>query len=216
MGIEIYHRCLSLRYRIHAIQMTASEITIEIIRILGQVGIFGIAVYWIQKLVDNSASKRLEEYKASLSLLESKETGLHSKRLEIIESLYSRLVELNSSMSTLTNPVKFSPTDYQKYEAELVSKANETFQSYHTFFEKNKIYFSESTCKLIHEIRDAFYQALWDYNQHKLFEAHGINDRKLISEAYQNLEKSYKSVKDEIPKLRANLENEFRRILAVQ
>ena len=196
--------------------MTTSELILEIIKVSGQVGIFAIAIYWIQKLIDNSATKRLEEYKKTLSLLQSKETTLHSKRYEVIETLYNNLVDLDFSMRTLTNPVKFSPPDFEKYEAELVSKANESFQTYHIFFEKNKIYFSEQTCKLINDIRDAFYQALWDYNQHKIFKAHGIDDKKLIDEAYQNLIKSYKSLKDEIPKLRSELEKEFRKILVVQ
>ena len=197
--------------------MTTGEIIIEILKVVSQLGIFGIAAYWIQKLIDNSATKRLEEYRNTLSLLQSKETTLHAKRLQIIESLYAKLVDLEFSMLTLTSPVKFSPLgEYDKYEATLVSTANETFQSFHIFFEKNKIYFSETTCQLLHEIRDAFYKALVNYNQHKLYKEIEVDDKELIKEAYKNLINSYNSVKDEIPKLRKELESEFRKILIVQ
>jgi hypothetical protein len=194
--------------------MTTTEFITEVLKVLGQIGVFGIAAFWIQKQIDKSANKRLEEYKLTLSLLQAKGTSLHSKRFEVIETLYGRLVELEFSMKTLTNPVKFTP-DFEKHESDLVEKSNQAFQSYHIFFEKNKIYFSDDTCRMIHEIRDAFYNAIWNYNEHRMLKTHQVDDREMLKEARQNMMKSYKSVKDDIPKLRAELECEFRKILLV-
>jgi hypothetical protein len=195
--------------------MTTNEMIIEVLKLLGQIGIFGIAAYWIQKQIDKAANKRLEEYKSTLSLLKLKGISLHSKRFEVIENLYGKLVELEFSLHTLTNPVKFAP-NFEKHESELVENSNQAFQSYHIFFEKNKIYFSDETCKMIHEIRNAFYNAIWNYNQPRILKAQEIDDKEMLKEARQNMMKSYKSVKDDIPKLRAELESEFRKILLVE
>ncbi|MDL5512934.1 hypothetical protein QSE00_13990 [Arenibacter sp. M-2] len=77
----------------------------NIIKIVSDLGIFAIAAFFIKKLIENSANKRLEEFKSTLSLIQSKQTVLHNKRLEIIEKLYGYIVDLNSSMYNLTNPV---------------------------------------------------------------------------------------------------------------
>lgn len=194
--------------------MSTNQIILEALKILGQLGVFGIAAYWIQKQIDKSSQKRLEEYKSTLFILQSKGTSLHEKRFEIIESLYAKLVDLEISMMNLTNPVKFT-NDYKSTQAALVEKSYDDLQSFHFYFEKNKIYFNEATCKFIDDIQNAFYGAMGDYNYHRILEAHEETDRELIKDARQRMMNAYKSVKDEIPKLRTVLENEFRKILVV-
>jgi hypothetical protein len=78
----------------------------NLFKIGSEIGIFAIAAFFIQKLIEKSANKRLEEFKSTLSLLQSKQTSLHNKRLEIIEKLYNKLVELNNAMEKLTTPFK--------------------------------------------------------------------------------------------------------------
>jgi len=84
--------------------MTSDQLIIEVGKLLGQLGLFGIASYWIQKGIDNSASKRLEEFKSTLNLIHAKETTLHEKRFLVIEELNGKLVDLDYAMRTLTPP----------------------------------------------------------------------------------------------------------------
>src|SRR5690554_66630 len=128
----------------------------NIIKIVSDLGIFAIAAFFIKKLIENSANKRLEEFKSTLSLIQSKQTVLHNKRLEIIEKLYGYIVDLNSSMYNLTNPVKQTEKDFKEFEKELTEKASECFNLFNSFYQKNKIYFNEQTCKIIDDLLKHF------------------------------------------------------------
>jgi hypothetical protein len=195
--------------------MTNFEIVQELLKVAGQVGIFGIAAFWIQKIIENTSNKRLEEFKLSLSLIETKENSLHAKRIYVMETLYSKLVDLDFAMQELTQIVKFVDGDFEENDKKLVDKASSTFKDFHSYFEKNKIYFTESTCLMIHQIRDAFYNSIWDYNAHKIVKASRITESEIVIEAHEKILKAYRSVKEEIPKLRSVLETEFRKILLV-
>lgn len=190
----------------------------NIIKIVSDLGIFAIAAFFIKKLIENSANKRLEEFKSTLSLIQSKQTVLHNKRLEIIEKLYGYIVDLNSSMYNLTNPVKQTEKDFKEFEKELTEKASECFNLFNSFYQKNKIYFNEQTCKIIDDLLKHFHQAFWDYNEHKFYEGIGVDvyDRKTVIESRKKMIAAYKSVKDEIPEARKKLEKDFRDLLKVE
>jgi len=188
----------------------------NLIKIASDLGIFAIAAFFIQKLIEKSANKRLEEFKSTLSVLQSKQTSLHNKRLEIIEELYSKLVELNNSMAILTNPLKQTNKDFEEYEKELTENASSSYNSFNSFYQKNKIYFNENTNKIIDEILNGFHTAFWDYNQFNFYKNTGVTDREEIIKSRKKMMDSYKSVKDEIPKVRKKLEEEFRKLLSVE
>lgn len=187
-----------------------------ILKIATELGVFTIAAFFIKKIIENSANKRLEEYKNTLSIIQSKQTSLHNKRSKIVEELYSKLVDLNNSMFILTNPVKQTEKDFKEYEAELTENASKSYNSLNIFFQKNRIYFNEKTCAIMDEILNEFHQAYWDYHEHKFYEGTGVTDRETIVDARKKMMDSYKAVKDEIPKIRKNLEEDFRSLLEVK
>jgi len=189
-------------------------IILELIKVLGQIGIFAFAATLIQKRIDHSAAERLEEFKASLNLMSSKETVLHNKRFLVIEELNSRLVDLDYAMRTLTFPLKFDPTE--ESEAQLFDSANNAFQVFNMFFEKNKIYFPIDTCKVLENIRQKFYDALWNYDQPRRIKGMMINDGgELLRQVQLRAIEVYQQVKDEFPVLREGFEKELRQILKV-
>ncbi len=194
--------------------MTSKELISEGFKFLSQIGIFGLASYWIQKQIDKSSQKRLEEFKSTLSLLNTKFTKLHEKRFEVIGEMYTRVVDLQVAMLKLTNPVKFTE-NYEKEIDILISNSNNCFQNFNSFFERNRIYFNDTTCLLMDEIRKTFHVAIWDFNEHRMYKQMGEDDRQVIKEAHQKMIKAYKSMKDDIPKLRQNLETDFKKILNV-
>jgi hypothetical protein len=189
------------------------QIGTEIVKWLGQLGLFGIASYWIQKSIDNSASKRLEEFKGTLNLMHSKQTSLHDKRLSVIESMYVKLVDLDYSMRTLTNPLKFDTAN--DTEVKLIQSSNEKFQDFNMYFERNKIYFSVKTCDVLNNIREQFYSALWDYDQPRFLKSMQVDDGTVLRQAYLKAHDVYEKVKDKFPVLRSDMEKEFREILNV-
>ena len=194
--------------------MTIQQIIIELSKLISQLGLFGIASYWIQKQIDKSSQKRLEEFKSTLALLNAKSTKLHEKRFGVIEEMYSLIVDLQMEMLKLTNPVKFT-SDYEAEMEKLIVDSNTYFQNFSSFFEKNKIYFNEITCGLMEEIRKTIHEAIWNFHEHRMYKQMGEDDKQILREARQNMIKAYNSVKDDIPKLRQNLEKDFRQILSV-
>lgn len=192
-----------------------NEIINIVISSASQVGIFGIAAYYINKNIETNSNKRLEEFKNTLYLLKTKELSLHDKRYGVIENLYANLVELDYSMRTLTNPLKLFAGDYENYENKLISEANEKFQVFNLQFEKNRIYFSIQTIDKIEIIRQEFYNSLLEYQRFKMFHKDTM-PAELLKKAHDSLEKSYERVKDKIPILRLEIENEFRSILQVK
>tara|TARA_B110000046_G_C12799648_1_gene316643 strand:- start:88 stop:663 length:576 start_codon:yes stop_codon:yes gene_type:complete len=188
----------------------------NLIKIGSEIGIFAIAAFFIQKLIEKSANKRLEEFKSTLSLLQSKQTSLHNKRLEIIEELYNKLVELNNAMAILTNPLKQTNKDFEEYEKELTENASSNYNSFNSFYQKNKIYFKENTNEIIDEILNGFHTAFWDYNQFNFYKQTGVTNQDDIIKSRKKMRDSYISVKDEIPKVRKKLEDEFRKLLGVE
>lgn len=194
--------------------MNTQEILLELSKLLSQLGLFGIASYWIQKQVDKASQKRLEEFKSTLNLLNTKFTKLHEKRFIVIEQMYSRVVDLQIAMLKLTNPVKIT-IDHEAEMEKLIIDSNECFQNFSSFFEKNKIYFNDITCGLMEEILKTVHEAIWDFNEHRMYKQLEVDDKQIIKEARQNMIKAYNSMKDELPKLRQNLEKDFRQILNV-
>ena len=187
----------------------------NLIKIGSEIGIFTIAAFFIQKLIEKSANKRLEEFKSTLSLLQSKQTSLHNKRLEIIEKLYNKLVELNNAMAILTHPLKQTSKDFEESEKELTETASSSYNSFNSFYQKNKIYFKENTNEIIDEILEGFHTAFWDYNQFNFYKQTGVTNQDEIIKSRKKMRDSYISVKDEIPKVRKKLEDEFRKLLGV-
>jgi hypothetical protein len=183
----------------------------SIIDLLSNVGIFGIGAYFIQKQIDKSSEKRLEEFKSTLGLILNNEKALHNKRLLIIEDLYERLVELDFCLKKITSPLKQASEDEEKQ----LQETSGAFQKFHLYFEKNKIYFGKRTCDKIHKIRDAIHNAIWDFNQPRMVKEHQIKETETVKQAYLDLKNAYKAIRDEIPKLREELETEFRQILNV-
>lgn len=193
--------------------MTTQEIIQEVIKLATQVGIFGIAAYWIQKQIDKSSQQRLEEFKSTLSLLSSKGTKLHEKRFHVIEELYSKLVDLESSMIKLTHPVKFS-NDYEKQEIDLLNTANAKFQDFTVYFEKTKIYFNPITCNQIEIFREEIREAFMNYHEHTLFKKDEVDKETFISARKKKMV-AFQSMTNDIPSLKNNLELDFRKIMIV-
>ncbi len=187
----------------------------SIIKIFTDLGIFAIAAFFIQKMIENSANKRLEEFKSTLSIIQSKQTSLHNKRLKIIEELYEKLVNLNSSMAILTSPLKQTTKDFKEYEKELIEKASLSYNEFNAFYQKNKIYFNENINQIIDEILGGFHKAFWDYQQFNFYKETGVTEKEHIIDARQKMTDAYKSVQNEIPKVRKKLEDDFRKLLNV-
>tara|TARA_B110000091_G_scaffold71050_1_gene78365 strand:+ start:799 stop:1476 length:678 start_codon:yes stop_codon:yes gene_type:complete len=143
---------------------------------------------------------------------------LHNDRGEIIEKLYAKLVKLNTSMEILTHPMKThsNTQDFEEYENELIINAEESYNSLNDFYQIKKIFFQEDTTKVIDKILDVFKTAYFNYNDYGFYvKGTAVEDGEII-ESRKKMKDAYLSVKNEIPKVKKNLEDEFRELLGVE
>jgi len=157
--------------------------------------------------------KEMENYKAGLNLISSRQSKLYTKRSEVIEKLYQNLVEFNNAMFDMTvlmrNVTGKDDETIQKEELERIGNTGKLGTDFFEFYQKNKIYFNVETCKLIEEIQEGFKQSHSDYSFRHLW---GIPPSKMT---YEMAKGANEKVREEIPKLLKTLEDEFRRSIGV-
>lgn len=157
--------------------------------------------------------KEIESYRADLNLVYSKQLQLYSKKSEVIEALYHRLIDLHDIMLEMTvsfrNITGKDEQTVQQEEFDRVNLAAQKGNDFFKFYSTNKIYFEKETCKLIEELQMKFKETHTDYSFRHTF---GLPP---IEMTYEMAKKSGDRVRDEIPKLMEKLEDDFRQTLGV-
>lgn len=157
--------------------------------------------------------KEIESYKADLNLLYSKQIKLYSKKTEVIEHLYKKLVNLNYNMLDMTalfrNITGKDEQTVQQEELERVNNAAESGTKFFNFYASNKIYFDKETCSLIEDLQNQFRDVHSDYSFRHTF---GMPPSEMT---YDMAKKTSERVRKDIPNLMEKLEDEFRLSLGV-
>lgn len=157
--------------------------------------------------------KDIESFRANLNLLYSKQIQLYSKKSEIIENLYQKLVDLNNIMLDMTasfrNITGKDEQTVQMEELERVNKAAECGNDFFKFYGTNKIYFEKTTCSLIENLQQQFREVHSDYSFRHTF---GMPPSEMT---YEMAKKASERVRKDIPKLMETLEDDFRQTLGI-
>lgn len=175
--------------------------------------------FWGKKLVENFFAKGLEVKKIELQneLEKSKIqfSNLHSKRIDIIEGVYSRLVELNSAMIDLTRRIHPIIEDADKEEQERIIRANKALAEFRDFFLPHKIYFDIELADKIDSIHKMYWDKGWDFTYLNSRMKSGQMLQSTWKEFYEESKKVTESIDVDIPPILSDLEEEFRDILGV-
>lgn len=157
--------------------------------------------------------KEIESFRADLNLLYSKQIQLYSKKSEIIENLYQKLVDLNNAMLDMTalfrNITGKDEQTVQSEELHRVNSAAEKGNDFFKFYSLNKIYFEIETCSLIQNLQQQFREVHSDYSFRHTF---GMPPSEMT---YDMAKKASERVRTDIPKLLEKLEEDFRKTLGV-
>lgn len=157
--------------------------------------------------------KEIESYRADLNLFYTKQIQLYSKKSEVIESLYHKLIDLHDIMLEMTvsfrNITGKDEQTVQQEELDRVNLAAQKGNEFFKFYSTNKIYFEKETCQLIEELQKKFKETHTDYSFRHTF---GLPPSEMT---YEMAKKSVDRVREEIPKLMEKLENDFRQTLGV-
>lgn len=157
--------------------------------------------------------KDIESYRADLNLIYSKQIQLYSKKSEIIEDLYHKLVDLHDAMLNMTISFRnITGKDKQTIEQEELDRVNKSAEKGNDFFKyysTNKIYFELETCSLIEDLQKQFKESHTDYSFRHTF---GMPPSEMT---YEMAKKAGDRVRKEIADLMNKLENDFRQTLGV-
>lgn len=157
--------------------------------------------------------KEIEGYKAELNLIYSKQIQLYSKKSEIIESLYKRLVELNFTMIDMTalfkNITGKDEKNVQEEELDRVDSVAKLANDFFKFYSLNKIYFEKETCALIENLQENFRKTHSDYSFRYTF---GLPPSEMT---HRMAKEASERVREDIPKIMERLEDDFRISLGV-
>lgn len=188
------------------------------------IGFFGkkLFEYFISSSVEVKKlelNQSLEEYKNKLEILrlehEIKYSSLHIKRLDVIESLYKRIVNVNQSMQVYTAVLKAGGENFEKEEKKRVEKANSDFIDFVSYYTEHKIYFKEELCEIFENIKNLLWENAAEYSVSiDMIKMPGM-DSETKKDFFEKIKSASKKIREEIPKMEKELEKEFRILIGV-
>jgi hypothetical protein len=196
--------------------------------VLKEIGVFGLAMWFIQLLITKSTDKKFElykmelehktrefqssidnkfeNYKAKLNLNNYKSTKIYEKQLDAIIDLHRKLANLHMAMQAMTALFKQVVDTFEKDEEIKIKKVIDTYNDFLLFYEENKIFLPEKTIEGLDKIRNDYYSAFIDYT-------HGKQYVSIDIEARSSMRQANEKVNNEIsPNLKLLIED-FRRLI---
>jgi len=141
---------------------------------------------------------------------------LHQDRAEVIKGLYHRLIELQSAMVDFTARGHIVVQNAQKEKSERTERVNKAFKDFINFYLPNKIYFEKELADILDKVSSEY----WNKGADFAAMSEELEESDLPSDLYIDNRKKIKEiseiVKNEYPKVIAELENEFREMLGVK
>lgn len=139
-------------------------ITAIIVTVLANAVVTGVIVYFIQKRVESTFAKKLEEFKAKLQYSsfeeQTKFVQLHTQRVETLQTLYKKFVLFTVTLGDWVRLMAVDGRDKLKIEdgeyEKLSEAASELLEDFMRFFQANRLIL---TTKLIVEITDIYLKA---------------------------------------------------------
>ncbi|MDT0605045.1 hypothetical protein [Thalassotalea castellviae] len=171
-----------------------------------------------KKAIEAFINGRVESYKKNLERIASENSirfqNLHSERANIIKEFYEKLSSLEEALHSTLKP--FQPS----YEIELTEKVkllSIQFNELREYYLPKRIFFEKKLCTLIESVLDTARGVFFDITTHpvSIDDSTYQYDRELMKERHQFWESARDINKNEISKLKSELEDEFRKLLGI-
>lgn len=198
------------------------------------IGVFGVGsgilAYLIKQLFAISINRDLEKFKSDLKLLtiehQIKYSRLHSERAEILKNIYQKIVELQSTVNQIIYIRKTFPRTEDRVQqlqnlAEEFKLLTERVKEFSAYFELNKLFFNEVLCQLIDNLLERFWNIYRLMNivppipDHPIYKAHNFSLEDFFVSENKEAISFLDMNNEEIPKLKQELENQFRNLMGV-
>ena len=142
-----------------------NPIILTTVTVLANAIVTGIIVYLIQKKIESSYSKKLEEFRASLqySIFEqqTKFAKVHPKRVKIIENLYKKFMDFDQALDEWIlesgfGRFKKSRINMVDYNIQKSENVREKLEGFWNYCEANRLFLPAN---LINQIWDIYHKA---------------------------------------------------------
>ena len=118
-------------------------------------GMLAMLLFAGKSLIERWLARSLEKFKVDLQLAafehETKFTGFHEKRAEVIAELYKRLVQLQISVSALVSTVEETKECESSPFEPNYKKAFQSVLPFKQYFEENRLYLAKDLCDRLEE-----------------------------------------------------------------
>lgn len=184
----------------------------SLLRDLGALSIVATLIGYLGKqAIQQYFEKELQAFQSKLDREMIRFSGLHEKRGEVISTFYARLTEFDEDMRALVDPMSLRGEASREEKIEQAAESGEAFRQY---YKEHKIYFPPEVCETMESLLDKYRDMFHDFSVRKIHDPSAPNSG---SEDIKEWTENWKSLtEDEIPDIRADLEDHFRELLGVE
>ncbi|MCQ6359966.1 hypothetical protein [Bacillus cereus] len=181
---------------------------------LGGAGVGGIITHYVKKKIEKPLNEQLADYNSELRKLNDNYqivfSKLHADRTETIKNLYNILYEVYQNVRSLEWAEGKDDIEYLKVVARKLSDNSFELQNN---YQRNRIYFSEDICKLFDLLNEKLGLVIVPINTY--YTHRGNLSEEDQEKEPERKEKMREYMKEDIPKLKEEIEKEFKKILGV-
>jgi len=164
-----------------------------------------------RSIANHALNKDIEKFKGDLRLTSAKHEitfrRLDEKRAGVVAELYKLLVRAYWEAESFTTPMEFAG---ESGKQEKFATAQNAITDYFRFFDQHRIYISEDLCKQLESFARELREPVNHFGSWLRYD--NVTDQAAIrmNDAWDT---AWKKVRDDVPKLRASIEKEFRTII---
>jgi hypothetical protein len=124
-------------------------ITLLVVTVVANALVTGVIVYTIQKSIESSYTKKIDDHRAVLQLnnfeQQTKFSNIYAKRLETLESVYRKYLSFADSLAKLISEIEVAPEFRSVSYEEMTTK----FHDVRDYFVENTIFLSDNAQHII-------------------------------------------------------------------
>ena len=171
----------------------------------------GLIGYLGRQAIRQYFDKELQAFQSELNKESIRFSGLHEKRGEVISTFYVLLTDFDEDMRSLVDPMSLRGDASREKKIKRAAESGEAFRRY---YKEHKIYFPQEVCETMESLLDEYRNMFHDFSIHKIHDSSAPNSG---SEDLEEWTENWRSLtEEEIPEMRADLENHFRALLGVE
>jgi len=155
--------------------------------------------------------RRKREFDAVLTERQTRFSLMHQKRAEIIAELYGRIPRADKAIKRMTALGRMESPDKEverKKKEEEMAEAAKAYNELQDHFDRHRIFLGEQAAERCDQLLEHMRKAFFDFQYSKgVFTQGQIDHRKWVD--------AWERITNEVPPVRAALEQDFRRILGI-